>query len=195
MFPVVVAIGFSRTQEVHGRDGITLAAALDNALRTLLALTTLDEKHGLGRSRITTREVAGATVTTLDVPLPFAYAVDPVHGRLVLGTSAIAVARYLESAANPQAGQRFREFRAAAFPDADTFACVDLDALTRLAVSYRDRLVRNIAARQKRPAADVAQDVEHVLALARLFRAAFLASRMEADATAVHRTVGVLLHP
>ena len=194
LFPVVVAIAFSKDAGGPQSDGPSLAAALDNALRTVLAVTTLDEKRGLGRSRITSREVAGATVTTLDIPLPFAYAVDPAHGRLVLGTSAVAVARYLESSSNPQAGQGFREFQAVAFPDAETFLCVDLDALTRLAGRYRERLVRNIAARQKRPAADVDKDLEHVLALARLFRAAFLTSRMEPDATAVHRTVGVILH-
>lgn len=157
-------------------------------------MTALDEKRGLSRSRITTREVAGATVTTLDVPLPFAYAVDPVHGRLVLGTSAVAVARYLESSSDPQAGRRFREFQAAAFPDAETFLCVDLDTLAGLASRYRDRLVRTIAARQKRPATDVGKDLDHMLALARLFRAAFIASRMEAGSTAVHRTIGVILH-
>ena len=195
LFPIVVAIGFSQDAGGPRTDRPSLPAAFDNALRTLLAVIALDEKRGLTRSRITTREVAGATVTTLDVPLPFAYAVDPAHGRLVLGTSAVAVARYLESSSNPQAGQRFREFQAAAFPDAETFLCLDLDALTRLANRYRDRLVRNIATRQKRPVAEVDNDLEHVLALARLFRAAFLASRMEPDATAVHRTVGVILHP
>jgi hypothetical protein len=112
----------------------------------------------------------------------------------VLGTSAVAVARYLESASNPEAGRQFRDLQAAAFPGAETFVCIDLDASTRLAARYRDRLAHNIAARQKRPAAEVDMDLEHVLALARLFRAAFLASRMESDATAVHRSVGVILH-
>jgi hypothetical protein len=198
LFPLVVAIGFSRdaTLTPSRADGpsVTLAAALENALHTLMALTALDEKRGQGRSRIATRQVAGATVTTLDIPLPFAYAVDSAHGRLVLGTSAVAVARYLESTSDPEAGRGFRELQAAAFPDAGTFLCLDLDALTRLAGRHRDRLVRNIAARQKRTAADVGKDLDHVLALARLFRAAFLTSRMEPDAAAVHRTVGVILH-
>ncbi len=196
LFPVVVAIGFSQDPSGSRTDGpsVTLAAGLENALHTLLAVTALDEKRGQGRSRITTRKVAGAAVTTLDIPLPFAYAVDSAHGRLVLGTSAVAVARYLESSSNPEAGRNFREFQAAAFPDAGTFLCVDLDALTRLAGRYRDRLVHSLAARQKRPAVDVDKDMVQVLALARLFRAAFVASRIEPDATAVHRTVGVILH-
>ena len=133
-------------------------------------------------------------MTTLDIPLPFAFAVDRVQGRLVLGSSAVAVARYLESSSDPEAGRRFRELQAVAFADAETFVCVDLDALTRLADRYRDRLARNFAARKKRPAADVERDLDHVLALARLFRAAFITSRMESDATAVHRSIGVILH-
>jgi hypothetical protein len=203
LFPVVVVIGLSQDPAVPRPDGrlsdsgpttVTLAAALENALRTLLALTALDETRGEGRSRIVTREVAGATVTTLDVPLPFAYAVDRAQGRLVLGSSDIAVARYLESSSDPEAGRRFRELQAVAFADAETFLCIDLDTLTRLADRYRDRLAKNFAARQKRPAADVERDLDHVLALARLFRAAFIASRMESDATAVHRSIGVILH-
>ena len=83
------------------------------------------------------------------LPLPFAYAVDRVNGRLVLGTSAAAIARYLESSSDPKAGQRFREFQAAAFAGAVTFVCVDFDAFTRLADRYRDRLAQTLAARQK----------------------------------------------
>ena len=53
-----------------------LSAAVDNALRTVLAITALDEKRANGRSRITSRAIAGTTVTTLDPPIRFAYAVD-----------------------------------------------------------------------------------------------------------------------
>jgi hypothetical protein len=206
LLPLVVAIGFSEetgaTRPAGGAGAqstqsspapVPVAAALENALRTLLALTALDENHGQGRSRITTRDVAGATVTMLDIPLTFAYAVDRVHARLVLGSSAAAVARYLESSSDPEAGRRFREFQAAAFPGFENFVCVDLDAWTRLADRYRDRLARNLAVRQKRPATDVETDLGHVLALARLFRAAFVASRIEPDVTAVHHTLGVVL--
>ena len=42
----------------------------------MLSLAALDEKRNNGRSQITTRSVAGVNVTTLDFPIPFAYAVD-----------------------------------------------------------------------------------------------------------------------
>ena len=110
MFPVVVAIGLSQGSAGGARiaesdaPAVTLAAALDNGLRTLIALTALDEKRGDGRSQIATRNVAGATVTTLDVPIPFAYAVDRMQARLVMGTSAGAVARYLENSVRSPGG-------------------------------------------------------------------------------------------
>jgi hypothetical protein len=178
-----------------GQARITVAAALDNALRTALALTALDEHRGGGRARIATRDVAGATVTTLDIPLPFAYAVDRAQGRLVLGTSAAAVARYLEGPSEVDANGGFWGLQAAAFAGFETFFCIDFDAVTRLAGRYRDRLALSLANRQKRPVMAVAGDLDHLLALARLFRAAFLASRIEPDGTAVHRAFGVILHP
>jgi hypothetical protein len=210
LFPLVVVLGFTEASgasrpagdggppgraAASGPATVTIAAALENALHTVLALTALDEHRGGGRARIATREVAGATVTTLDVPLPFAYAVDRVHGRLVLGTSAGAVARYLEcgsSDANASGG--FWGLQAAAFAGFETFLCIDFDAVTRLSDRYRDRLILSLAHRQKRPVAAVEGDLEHLLALVRLFRAAFLASRIEPDATAVYRAFGIILH-
>jgi len=171
-----------------------VAAALENALRTVLALTAMDEKRNGGRSRIRTRVVAGTTVTTLDYPIRFAYAVDGAGSRLVVGTSADSVARYLEGSSDPKAGERFRRLQAAAFPGDETFFCVDLDALNKLAGRHRSRLVQSLAARKQRPATDVDRDLTQVLALARLFEAAFVTSRFEPDATTVQRRVGLILH-
>jgi hypothetical protein len=206
MFPLVMVVSLgsgSGTITAKAREpeqaGITeppagiVADALENALRTILALMASDEKQGRAGSRITTRQVGGAVVATLDVPIPFAYAVDRAGGRLVLGTSASAVARYLECASDPEAGARFRRFRAAAFPGVETYLCIDLDALSRLAGRYRDRLATTLAARQKRPLADVQGDLEHLLALARLFEAAYLTSHFEPDGSAVQRTAGLIL--
>jgi hypothetical protein len=173
---------------------VTVARAIDNAFRTLLALTAMDEKRNQGRSRITTRVVAGITVTTLDFPISFAYAIDARGARLVLGTSVTSVARYLEAASDPKAGERFRRLQAAAFPDDETFFCVDLDAFSQLASRYRDRVVQTLAARKQRPASEVDRDLTQVLALARLFEAVFLTSRLDPDATAVHHKVGLMLH-
>jgi hypothetical protein len=172
---------------------VTTAAAIENALRTVLSFAALDEKRNNGRSRITTRLVAGANVTTLDFPIPFAYALDAGGSRLVVGSSSEAVARYLESASKPEAGDRFRQLQAKSFPDDGTFLCVDLSALGKLAGRRRDRLVEILATRKNRPAADVDRDLSQVLAFARLFEAGYVTSRFEAEAAAVHRRVGLIL--
>ena len=90
-------------------------------------LTAMDEKRNQGRSRITTQVGRGASVTTLDPPIPFAYAVDRAGSRLVLSTSARSVARYLEMAQEPKPSDRFRRLRAAAFPgDEHSFASTSI---------------------------------------------------------------------
>ena len=172
--------------------GVTVAAAIENALRTVLSLAAMDDKRNNGRSHITTRSVAGASVTTLDSPIPFAYALDHAHSRMILGTSPGAVARYLDAASNPQAGERFRQFRARAFPDAETFLCVDLSALANLAGRRHDLLVELLATRKNQPAAEVEKDLAQVLAFARLFDAAFFTTSFERHAAAVHRRLGLI---
>ena len=47
---------------------------------------------------------------------------------------------------------------------------------------------------QERPEADVDGDLTQVLALARLFEAAFVTSRIDRQATAVQRRMGLILH-
>ena len=92
-FPLVVVVSPWRRRRRPGRSArpeqtgirepapVAVADALENALQPSLPLTAMDEKRNQGRSRITTQVVAGASVTTLDPPIPFAYAVDgPARG-------------------------------------------------------------------------------------------------------------------
>jgi hypothetical protein len=193
-FPPVLVVSLGDADHVQAPGSVTVAAAVDNALRTVLALTALDEKRAQGRSRIVTRTVAGAAVTTLDTPLPFTYAIDRAGDRLVLSTSADSVVRYLEGSSSAEAGKRFEHFQTVAFPKAETFLCVDLDALHGLGERHRDILAQTIAASRNRPVADVKGDLDHVLPLAGLFQAAFVSSRIEPDATAVYHSAGLILH-
>jgi hypothetical protein len=192
-FAQVLVVNLQKDESFPARGAVTTAAAIENALRTLLSFAAIDEKRNNGRSRITTRLVAGANVTTLDFPIPFAYALDTSAPRLVLGSSAGAVIRYLESASDPKAGDRFRQLKTRAFPDDKTFFCVDLSALGKLAGRRRERLVEILASRKNRPAADVDRDLSQVLAIATLFEAAYVTSRFEPEAAAVHRRVGLML--
>ncbi len=190
----VLVLSLGDAQKAQEPARVTTAAAVDNALRTMLALTALDEKRAQGRSRIIGRMVAGSAVATLDTPIPFAYAVDRAGDRLVVSNLADSIARYLEGSSDSKTGQRFDQFRATAFPEAETFLCIDLDAVNGMADGHRDILVQTIAARQKRSVADVKKDLDQVLTLARLFQAAFVSSRIDPDATAVHQSAGLILH-
>jgi hypothetical protein len=191
-FPVVLAVSVS--SESGTSSTVSVLDAVENALRTVLALSALDEKRGQGRGRITTQQVAGAAVTTLDLPIPFAYAIDRANHRVVVGTKAAAVVRYLECSSDPAAGQFFRKLQANAFSGAQAYACVNLDAFHEWAGTHRDRVAQALAARQDRPIATVEGDVAQVLALAQLFQAGFVTSRFEADASVLHHSIGLIRH-
>ncbi len=198
-FPLVMVISLGATSEpvanLAAIPSLTTAlTAVETAVRTALAMTAMDETRAQGRSRLTTRVVAGTAVNTLDPPIPFAYAVDHVRHRVVLSNSPSAVARYLEHAAAAGADSSFFQTRAGAFADAATYACVDFDAFDRLVTRHRKRILQTLAARQKRSTDEVDRDLSHALAMAKLFRAAFITSRFDADATAVHRRLGLIRH-
>jgi hypothetical protein len=202
LLPLVAVIGLEEgagaAAPLAGRSetataAISLADALENALRTLLALAAMDKSRNQGRSRITTRSVAGAAVSTLDPPIPFAYAVDRLRGRCILSNSADSVARYLESCSDSNAGDRFGRLKPASFAKTSTFCCVDLQALSKLAHAHLDHLVESLAARQKRPVVEVRRDLTHAFALSRLFEGAFITSQLETGAALVQRSLGLIL--
>ena len=188
LFPMVVVV------DIGGGPSPRVAAdSLQNALKTVLALMAMDEKRAGGRASIVSTRADGVSILTLDVPIPFAFAVDRAGGRLLLGTSSEAVARALETSTDIEVGARFLDWQSRAFSGFETFFCVDLDALARLADRHRDRIVARLSTGNGRPAAEVGDELQNALALARLFRAVFVAGRMEPDASAIHRRVGLIL--
>jgi hypothetical protein len=197
-FPLVVATEINedvKSDDATEADNATVAAALDNALKTLLAALSLDEKHVPASARIESRVVDGAGVRFLSTPYPFAYAVDRPGRRLVLGTSPEAVIRYIEASADPKAGTRFRAIQETAFPDCESYVCLDLAAIHGLAVAHRDRLIAVAAKKQNRPAADVGHDLDQVLGLVQLFDAAFLSARVDVKNSTLEHTIGLLPRP
>src|SRR5262249_52987423 len=148
-FPAVVSVelGGDRDRAASsagsgGPDRVSIASAVDNALRTLLAVVCLDEKRAGGRGRIVESEVSGVVIRTLEPPIPLAYAVDARGHRLVLGTSTDAVGRYLSCGSGPSATTRFRDLRSLAFAEARTILCLDLAAAAAAAERHRPRLIR-----------------------------------------------------
>jgi len=164
------------------------AAALDNALRVALVALSLDESRVPPESRVETKN----GVTTLSVPFPFAFAVDEPGHRLILGSSAAAVARHLQAGVDADGGSRFDRLRDAAFPDYGSFVCLDLAAISDLAARNKDRLVAFAAKRRNRPVQSVAGDFDQAMALVRLFDAAFLAGRIDASNALVETSLGLI---
>ena len=182
--PVVLAF-----KVAPGPDGAKAAAAVDNALRTLLAFSSLDPKNGGGTRGVETRSHAGASVVALGGSTPFAYAVH--DGRVVLGTTADAVARALAAQGDASAGGRFEGLRETFFPGSSAYACIDLRALVGVADAHRAALTSRTAARRKRPEAEVSVDVAQAVDVARLFDAAYLTIATDPGLKSVHRTFGL----
>jgi len=196
-FPSVIALELQADPDRNLSSSLearqpTVADALDNALNTLLALVTFNSKFAEARSRIITHEISGVTVKTLDPPVPFAYTVDRCGHRLVLGNSAGAVDRYLACGSDPTAGARFRRLQARAFPEAHSFLCLDLAAVGTMIETHRDRIIGILANQEHRSRDEVAHDLDQLLALSRLFDAAYLTNRIESDSATVFHALGLL---
>jgi hypothetical protein len=191
--------GVLTVEIARGTAGEKAATALDNALRTLLALHALgrgpNQAAGAGQARVEARAIDGVNVTSLGGPKPFAYAVR--EGRLVVGSSAEAVARAVDAQNEPKAEKpsRLDQLRSALFADTVSFACADLKAIHEFANAHRPALARRMAAAQKRPEPESARDLDEALALVELFDAAFFTSQVEQGFTAVHRKLGLVKLP
>jgi hypothetical protein len=173
--PLVVVLGLG--------DDSAVPAALDNALRTLFALTALDPKRAGKPLAIASRTLGAVRVTTLaGGVVPLSYAVE--RGMLVLGTSAEAVASYCAADPDGPGPARLARLRAAYFPEAESFAFVDLEGFGRWADAHRPQLARRLGAG--------ARDLDPVLALLGLFRAGFATSTLAPDFSSTHRTLGLI---
>jgi hypothetical protein len=187
-FPTVLAV-----ELMSQADGPpTVAAALENGLETGLALLTLDEKHAHGKARIVSRTVAGVTIKALDPPLPVAFAVDHKGHRLIVGNSADALEHYLQAGSDDSAGARFRRLRELAYPDADSYLCLDLATVAGTIAAHRNALAESIAAREGRSREDVERDLDQVIALGKLFDAAFLTNRIDAASATISHGIGLV---
>jgi hypothetical protein len=197
-FPMVLVLELGgESKRSPGSDsseaaGVPIAAALENALNTLLAMLTFDEQRGKGGARIVCRDVGGLSIKTLDPPIPFAFALDHQGHRLIVGNSADTVARHLTATTHPEAATRFHRIRELAFPDAQSFVCFDLAAFQSVIASHRDRLAELISSKEHRARDEVARDLDQAAALAGVFEAAFWANRIDAASASVFHTVGLL---
>ncbi len=182
-FPLVAAVGWS-----VGPGPDDLAGPIDNAMRTLLAFYSFNPKRKLSRLRVESRSVGDVPVTVLTDGLHarLAYRVD--RDRLVVGNSPEAVARF----GTGQPPSTIADVRARSFPEAETFAIIDLIRLTREVRLLRGPIAAALAARSKRPVAAADRDLLDLLAVAELFKAATFTSDASKDASEVRRTIGLM---
>lgn len=185
--PMAVRIGLAPGAGAAANP-VSIESALENALKTVLALATLDEKRGLSSARIVTSEHAGSRITGLDAQALFAFAFDQRGRNLVLGSSRSVVGLALSA----KAGDRFGRLAAVGGP-APSFVALDIQALARALASRRGDFARALAARQGRPEKEVDGDLGQVLALARELDAAVLTHAIEPDATAAGQTFRLVL--
>jgi hypothetical protein len=180
---VVVAIELSGGRVVSG--------AIENGLRTLLALAALDPKRAATGAKVETVEDEGVRLTVLRGPATLlAYYVEP--GLLAVGNSAESVAALAKGGATRSGDSAFESLRSRHFPAAKTFLFADLEAIHRLADSRRDLLARKLAAEQGESVESTRRDLDQVLSLARLFRAAYITREVEPDFSSVHHTIGLI---
>lgn len=182
-FPLVGVVGWPI---VPGDDD--LAAPIDNAMRTLLAFSSIKPRRRSDHLRIESRTIGDARMTLLTDGLRarIAYRVD--HNRLVVGNSSDAVARF----GTGQPASIFAEVRARYFPEAETFAIVDLTRLVQEVRAMQGPIARALAARSKRPVDATDRDLAALIAVAELFKAATFTSTASPDATDVRRSVGLI---
>ncbi|MEJ7638933.1 MAG: hypothetical protein WKF75_13420 [Singulisphaera sp.] len=144
-FPVVASL------DVGGEPGPkSVAAALENALRSVLAIYALAQEDGDAPLRVESHSFGGVTVTALGSSSPFAFAVG--ENRLVLATSAEAVARALVPASRSDSNQvaRLDQFRRVLHRRRD-LRMARLGRALRLAETYRGHLARTTRRGHPRP--------------------------------------------
>ena len=181
-FPLVGAVGWSV------QPGDEVAGPIDNALKTLLAFHCLDPKRRANHYRVESRASGDTRLTLLSngQRTRMAYRVD--RDRLVYGNSPEAVARF----ATGQPPSTITDIKTRFFPEAETFAIVDLTRLVSEVRSLRKPIVQALAARSKRPVDEADRDLGDLIAAAELFKAASFTSTTSPDASKVRRTIGFL---
>jgi len=185
LFPIVGAIGWS---EAAGLP--VLGPPIDGALRAFFALRaiSLEDRAKMSDLRVETVVVDGTQMTVLTNGKRnlAAYRVD--GGRLVVGSGSDTVKRF-GSTAGPLL---FQEIRDRYLADSGTFAILDMNRSVEVITKYRVPIARRLATGPDRPIADVERDLDQLLSVAPLFRAAAFVSEVCGGGSEVHRKLLLL---
>jgi hypothetical protein len=175
---------------VTGHDSAGgVAAAIENALRTYLATYAVDPKRAAEHLVFESRDVGGRKITALSPATPFAFVTD--GETIVVASSVAAAERALARAAEPVESE-LGQLRAARFPQAGSFACVDLIRLHDYLVNRRVAVETRLARGEMESPENARRELDEAIAFMALFRQAYATSDIEADASAVHRSAGLI---
>lgn len=182
----VLSLGLAGRREV--------ADAIDNGLRTVLALAALDTNRKGKPIRVATADRDGIRVTTLEgAGRPWSFAATP--DAIAIGSGPDIVRRELAARAGTRPGAedgRIGELRRAAFPKASGFVAADLEAIHRAAMPHREVLARLHARSRGASEADVRRDLDRALELIEPFGGAFAAWEFAPDARSASQVFGLV---
>ncbi len=175
--------------ELSGGSGVS--QAIENGLRTILALAALDPKRAEAGVRVESVESDGLKLTVLrGSKVLLAYYIEP--GLLALGTSARAVSDFARGRPADASPSAFDRIKNRYFPGSQTFVYADLEALTQLAETYREPLARKFTTDRGGDLASTRRDLDQVLALARLFQAGYMTRSVDPGFRSVHHIIGLV---
>jgi hypothetical protein len=166
-----------------------VARALENALRSVLALVSLDPKRPPG-SQVETLEVQGCKITRLVTgPSSFVFHVSPAW--MILGNDEDLVADLASGKARSGGPAPLMQIRQKRFPLAQHFLVLDFVALADWIERHREPILRHLAS-QRQTEEDPGGDLDQALHLLQLFRAGYVTARVTDDGRIVHQSFGLL---
>ncbi len=174
--------------ELHGNESV--AAALENALRTLLAIRAVDRKPKEGPAHLETEAEGALSVLALVPSTPFAFSVN--RDQLLLARSARSI--LAQGKTDTQENEEFDAIRASYFPEIESFFWIDVSAVKRFGEEHRDELAKKISEKEHKPVEEASSDLTRVFTFIGLFRSAFVTSEMTEDGQSLHRTLGLIAH-
>ena len=173
-------------------DRPEVSAALENALRTVAALSSLDKERKQGPIRIETSDRDSLRVTRLanGTHSP-CFASNANH--FVIGSNEVVVRHVLTKPSRPVNGNTSLErLRSLFFPNSQGFLAADLVALHRYALANRETLVRGEAETRGGKTNEAAREFQRVLDLIEPFEGAFASWDRGADGRSLHQVIGLV---
>ncbi len=173
-------------------DRPDVSEALENAVRTLAALISLDKTRKDGPIRVEVATHEGLRVSRL-IGASQCIAFAATAKQFLIGPDEATLRRLFSDApsALPLDGTLSR-LQASYFPRSDGFVAADLAAVYRYALANREALVRREVEKRGGKSADADRDFQRALDLLEPFGGAFLTWDIAGDGRSAHQSLGLI---